>query len=163
MLPTRQGADGQLPSDEPTLESWTFGSVVDLGVNPREVQRARRHARRLMHEHGLSCLSGDAEILISELVTNAIEASRPRTETSQLQLALLCDGAQMLIMVRDTSPEVPQPVQADAADDRGRGLLLVSQLCARWGWTYLRAETGKVVWAVTRSASGRSNGERTTP
>jgi anti-sigma regulatory factor (Ser/Thr protein kinase) len=88
------------------------------------VQHARRHARRLLHQDGLSCLSGDAEILISELVTNAIEASRQQADASQVQLALLCDRTQLLIMVRDTSPEVPQPVQADAADDRGRGLLL---------------------------------------
>lgn len=161
MLTTRQGADDQLPSGEPALESWTLRSVLDIGVNPQEVQHARRHARRLLHQDGLSCLSGDAEILISELVTNAIEASRQQSDASQVQLALLCDGTQLLIMVRDTSPEVPQLVQADAADDRGRGLLLVSQLSAQWGWSYLSAKTGKLVWAVTRSASGHRDGERT--
>jgi anti-sigma regulatory factor (Ser/Thr protein kinase) len=163
VLTTRQGMDGQLPSDEPALESWPLGSVLELGMDPREVQRARRHGRQLLHEHGLSCLSGDAEILISELVTNAIEASRPQADTSQVQLALLCDGTQLLIMVRDTSPEAPQPVQADAADDRGRGLLLVSQLCAQWGWSYLPTRTGKVVWAVTHSASDHSASEQAAP
>ena len=161
MLTTRQGADGQLPSGELAPESWPLRSVLDLGVNPREVQSARRHARRLLHEHGLSRLSGDAEILISELVTNAIKASRQQADASQVQLALLYDGTQLLIMVRDTSPELPQPVQVDAADDRGRGLLLVSQLSAQWGWSYLPAKSGKVVWAVTRSASGHRDGERT--
>ena len=59
---------------------------------------------------------------------------------------MLCDGTQLLIMVRDTGPELPQPVQVDAADDRGRGLLLVSQLSAQWGWSHLPAKSGKVVW-----------------
>jgi hypothetical protein len=68
VLTLGQGVDGQMPSDVATSESWPFRSVLDLGVNAREVQRARQHARLLLQEHGLSCLSGDVEILVSELV-----------------------------------------------------------------------------------------------
>jgi hypothetical protein len=82
VLTTRQGLDSQLPSGEPALESRTLRSVLDLGVKPREVLHAREF------------------LLTSELVTNAIEASLGRTRMSQVQLAILSDGTQLVIVVR---------------------------------------------------------------
>ncbi|MER5909164.1 SpoIIE family protein phosphatase [Streptomyces sp. NPDC001982] len=100
--------------------------------------RARRLARRALSRWGLEDLSDSVELLVSEVVTNAVRyASRPVTLRLLRTDVLRCE-------VGDDVPQLPRLRQARATDEGGRGLYLVNKLARRWGAT--RLSTGKVVW-----------------
>ncbi|MFE0510355.1 SpoIIE family protein phosphatase [Streptomyces sp. NPDC058964] len=100
--------------------------------------RARRLARRALDRWGLEELSDSVELLVSEVVTNAVRyASRPVTLRLLRTDVLRCE-------VGDDVPQLPRLRQARATDEGGRGLYLVNKLARRWGAT--RLSTGKVVW-----------------
>ncbi|MFJ7177234.1 SpoIIE family protein phosphatase [Streptomyces massasporeus] len=100
--------------------------------------RARRLARRALQRWGLEELSDSVELLVSEVVTNAVRyASRPVTLRLLRTDVLRCE-------VGDDVPQLPRLRQARATDEGGRGLYLVNRMARRWGAT--RLSTGKVVW-----------------
>ncbi|TXS73776.1 serine/threonine protein phosphatase [Streptomyces sp. me109] len=100
--------------------------------------RARRLARRALSRWGMEDLSDSVELLVSEVVTNAVRyASRPVTLRLLRTDVLRCE-------VGDDVPQLPRLRQARATDEDGRGLYLVNKLARRWGAT--RLSTGKVVW-----------------
>lgn len=100
--------------------------------------RARRLARRALSRWGLEDLTDSVELLVSEVVTNAVRyASRPVTLRLLRTDVLRCE-------VADDVPQLPRLRQARATDEGGRGLYLVNKLARRWGAT--RLSTGKVVW-----------------
>ncbi|MEW2255290.1 SpoIIE family protein phosphatase [Streptomyces sp. NPDC047869] len=121
--------DGIAPSD---VAYWTLEPEV---AAPRE---ARRLARRALARWGLEELTDSVELLVSEVVTNAVRyASRPVTLRLLRTEVLRCE-------VGDDVPQLPRLCQARATDEGGRGLYLVNRLARRWGAT--RLSTGKVVW-----------------
>ncbi|MEY9486517.1 serine phosphatase RsbU (regulator of sigma subunit)/anti-sigma regulatory factor (Ser/Thr protein kinase) [Streptomyces calvus] len=100
--------------------------------------RARRLARRALARWDLEELSDSVELLVSEVVTNAVRyATRPVTLRLLRTDVLRCE-------VGDDVPQLPRLRQARATDEGGRGLYLVNRLARRWGAT--RLSTGKVVW-----------------
>ncbi|MFE9447051.1 SpoIIE family protein phosphatase [Streptomyces sp. NPDC006739] len=100
--------------------------------------QARRLARRALARWGLEDLTDSVELLVSEVVTNAVRyASRPVTLRLLRTDVLRCE-------VGDDVPQLPRLRQARATDEGGRGLYLVNRLARRWGAT--RLSTGKVVW-----------------
>ncbi|WP_030378828.1 MULTISPECIES: SpoIIE family protein phosphatase [unclassified Streptomyces] len=100
--------------------------------------RARRLARRALSRWGLEDMTDSVELLVSEVVTNAVRyASRPITLRLLRTDVLRCE-------VGDDVPQLPRLRQARATDEGGRGLYLVNRLARRWGAT--RLSTGKVVW-----------------
>ncbi|MEU4254729.1 ATP-binding SpoIIE family protein phosphatase [Streptomyces fradiae] len=100
--------------------------------------RARRLARRALARWGLEDLGDAVELLVSEVVTNAVRyASRPVTLRLLRTEVLRCE-------VGDDSPQLPRQRRARDTDEGGRGLFLVNRLARRWGAT--RLSTGKVVW-----------------
>ncbi|MFJ3232942.1 SpoIIE family protein phosphatase [Streptomyces sp. NPDC086787] len=100
--------------------------------------RARKLARRALARWGLEELSDSVELLVSEVVTNAVRyASRPVTLRLLRTDVLRCE-------VGDDVPQLPRLRQARATDEGGRGLYLVNKMARRWGAT--RLSTGKVVW-----------------
>ncbi|MCX5330661.1 SpoIIE family protein phosphatase [Streptomyces sp. NBC_00140] len=100
--------------------------------------RARRLVRRTLSRWGLEELSDSAELLVSEVVTNAVRyASRPITVRLLRTHVLRCE-------VTDDEPRLPVLGQARATDEGGRGLYLVNRVARRWGAS--RLSTGKVVW-----------------
>jgi anti-sigma regulatory factor (Ser/Thr protein kinase) len=82
----------------------------------------------------------DAELIVSELLSNAINASCTRTE---LMLSAREDCVR--IEVHDDASGLPQPRHPDSADLHGRGLLIVSALATDWGVE--TSARGKRVWA----------------
>jgi anti-sigma regulatory factor (Ser/Thr protein kinase) len=145
--PSAQWA-GQLASERP------LQSFLELGALDGAVPSARLHARHVLSEWGLGALADDAEVVVSELVTNAVQASRAMTHAA-IRLWLATDRLQVVISVWDASPEPPTPI--DAADDaeNGRGLLLVEALSKQWDWfpaepgsPSANGHHGKIVWAV---------------
>ena len=87
-------------------------------------------------------LCDDAQLIATELVTNAVEHAGTRCEVT-----LRADGDELWIEVRDFYPNPPPwPPPVDLRRRRGRGLHVVSALSTRWGVTNL--DDGELVWAV---------------
>ena len=122
--------DGIAPSD---VAYWF------LDPRAQTASQARRLARRALARWGLEEeLSDTVELLVSEVVTNAVRyAERPITLRLLRTDRLRCE-------VGDDVPQLPRLRQARATDEGGRGLFLVNRLARRWGAT--RLSTGKVVW-----------------
>jgi anti-sigma regulatory factor (Ser/Thr protein kinase) len=128
---------------------WPLRSFLELGALPGAVPCARLHARQVAWEWGLAGLSYDTELLVCELLSNAIAAARAMQPAWPVRLWLLSDAAQIAVVVWDASPQPPVLTQAGAAAERGRGLLLVEAISSRWGWYPAQDTIGKVVWALT--------------
>ncbi|MCZ2524702.1 ATP-binding SpoIIE family protein phosphatase [Streptomyces sp. HB2AG] len=103
-----------------------------------EVRRARALTRKQLADWGLDRLADTTELLVSELVTNALQ-----TRTGPVELRLMRVG-KLLVEVGDNDHNLPQLRSAEAHDEDGRGLGLVSHLSTRWGTG--RRAVGKVVW-----------------
>lgn len=89
--------------------------------------RARRLARRALSRWGLDDLSDSVELLVSEVVTNAVRyAERPVTLRLLRTDILRCE-------VGDDAPQLPRQRRARDMDEGGRGLFLVNRLARRWG------------------------------
>jgi anti-sigma regulatory factor (Ser/Thr protein kinase) len=112
----------------------------------------------VLREWGLSGLAPDSELLVSELVTNAVQATAGRDQAA-VRLRLSGDSARVLIEVWDTDPRPPVPNDPgehgtpDPQDEGGRGLFLVAALSARWDWYPTREPAGKVIWCVIEALS----------
>jgi anti-sigma regulatory factor (Ser/Thr protein kinase) len=102
----------------------------------------------ILWEWRLTRLADSAEMVGSELLTNALLASR-WLDRAAIGLTLVSDWQQLVILVRDFNPIAPVPHQADANDESGRGLMLVEAISDRFGWRPSPDGTpGKTVWAV---------------
>jgi serine phosphatase RsbU (regulator of sigma subunit)/anti-sigma regulatory factor (Ser/Thr protein kinase) len=101
-------------------------------------RRARMLVRRRLRRWGLSELIPTAELLASELVTNAV-----RYAQGSIALRLVREGG-LVCEVFDDSAALPRLRHAGDEDERGRGLQVVSQLAQHWGAR--RTPSGKVVW-----------------
>ncbi len=132
---------------------WPLQDFLELGALASAVPCARLHARQVLREWGLGNLGDSAELLVTELVTNAVRASRDAGRDSAVRLWLLSDSAQLLILVWDASPQ--PPVLTDAGDEaeHGRGLMLVEAVSEQWGWSPTEEGDGKFVWAIARLCS----------
>ena len=118
-----------------------------LPSTPASVPVARLHVRAALGFHGLGEYADDAEIITSELVTNAVQHVRgDGTETIGVTLAHAGSPAAVTIVVSDSSPEGPIRRDTPADGEQGRGLQIVEALSAHWGWR--QEEDGKAVFAV---------------
>ena len=132
---------------------WPLRSFLELGALPGAVPCARLHARNVMCEWGLTGLGDDVEILVSELVTNAVAAARSLARGLPVRLWLLCDKARVLIVVWDGCPRAPVRIDVSGDEESGRGLLLVETISDQWGSYPTPATGGKAAWAVTAAGS----------
>ncbi len=127
-------------------------AMLDLGALPTAPGRARAWTRQLLSEWGLAGLVETAEVIVSELATNAMLASC-RMDQPFLRLILTFDREELIILVRDYCPGSPQPRNVGDDDENGRGLLLVEAMSSRFGWYPSGDGTpGKVVWAALPSS-----------
>ena len=121
-----------------------YACVVD---SPRAARRfcARSLIRTLGDGAQTREVIDDAQMIVSELLTNAINAR--------------CAGAEVTVSVHegvvrievvDDADGVPQPNRPSAADERGRGLMIVAALSSDWGYDVWAR--GKRVWAELRVA-----------
>jgi anti-sigma regulatory factor (Ser/Thr protein kinase) len=136
------------PSPAPARPPRAF---LDLGAVLTAPACARAWTREILWEWGLACLADTAEIVVSELVTNSVNASRG-LERPFIRLILTLDRGEMAILVRDDHPGAPQARRPGADDESGRGLLLAEVLSDRFVWYPLGGDArGKVVWAALRA------------
>jgi anti-sigma regulatory factor (Ser/Thr protein kinase) len=127
---------------------------MTLAAAPTAVRLARLFACRQLSQWGLSQLINEAELVTSELVTNAVNATgttNPRPRWSELRnlalitVRLVVTVDSLVIEVWDRDPSSPVPQQPEQAGEAGRGLLIVGALCRRWH--YFSPESGgKAVW-----------------
>lgn len=129
-------------------DEWPLRSHLELGALPGAVACARLHARQVLWEWGLSAFSENAELLVSELVTNAIQASLPAERIPSVRMWLSSDRTRLLIQVQDTNRYPPAPNGADGDDESGRGLHIVDAISTQWGWDTKKDNSGKIVWAL---------------
>lgn len=115
------------------LASW------DVPVDPAAVGETRAKVSRRLEAWGLEDLSMTTELIVSELVTNAI-----RYGAGPVRLRLLFQSA-LTCEVSDASNTSPRLRHARTTDEGGRGLFLVAQLAHRWGTRY--TPQGKIIWA----------------
>jgi anti-sigma regulatory factor (Ser/Thr protein kinase) len=111
----------------------------NLPADPEIVASARRQVATRLSGWGLDEVVFTTELVVSELVTNAI-----RYADSPIQLRLIRDQT-LICEVSDGSSTAPHLRRALASDEGGRGLLLVSQLTQRWGSR--QTARGKTIWA----------------
>ncbi|MCX4237427.1 ATP-binding SpoIIE family protein phosphatase [Streptomyces ortus] len=110
-----------------------------IGHDPREAGRARAAVREQLHEWGLDSVADTAELLVSELVTNAVRHSHSRPVDLRL-----VRGDTLLCEVADDDHTLPTLLSAGRLDEFGRGLRVVSTLAHEWGTS--RTGSGKTVW-----------------
>ncbi|MYR88894.1 SpoIIE family protein phosphatase, partial [Streptomyces sp. SID685] len=111
----------------------------DVPAYPAQVAVVRQAAGEQLAAWGLEETAFVTELVVSELVTNAIRYGEP-----PIQLRLIRDRA-LICEVSDASSTSPHLRRAHAYDEGGRGLLLVAQLTQRWGSRQTAA--GKTIWA----------------
>ncbi|MGC0373172.1 SpoIIE family protein phosphatase [Streptomyces sp. SAI-229] len=111
----------------------------DVLPDPEEVAAAREWAGERLAAWGLDEIAFVTELVVSELVTNAIRYGVP-----PIRLRLIRDRT-LICEVADASSTSPHLRRAHAYDEGGRGLLLVAQLTQRWGSR--QTDGGKTIWA----------------
>ena len=114
--------------------------MLAIGALPTATPCARLHACNIACEWGLHDLADTIELVVSELVTNAVKAStdedqRPHYTDERglacVYLRLSADRQAVLVEVRDENVKLPEPGQLGLDDESGRGLLLVEALAKR--------------------------------
>jgi serine phosphatase RsbU (regulator of sigma subunit)/anti-sigma regulatory factor (Ser/Thr protein kinase) len=111
----------------------------DLDCEETSVRQARQLIRDPLKRWGLEDLLPVTELLVSELVTNAIRYAK-----GDILLRLVREPESLVCEVHDTSPALPRVLSVDRDAENGRGLHVVAQLANRWGAR--RTHSGKVVW-----------------
>jgi CHASE3 domain sensor protein/anti-sigma regulatory factor (Ser/Thr protein kinase) len=109
-----------------------------IAADPAQVEYARRLAVQQLDAWGLDEAAFITELVVSELVTNAIRYGEP-----PIQLRLINDRT-LICEVSDTSSTTPHLRRARTFDEGGRGLLLVANLTQGWGTR--QTNTGKTIW-----------------
>ncbi|MBM9507808.1 ATP-binding protein [Actinacidiphila acididurans] len=126
---------------------------IKVGAVPSAAAMARIFVRQALRTWNLDRLGDDAELVVSELVTNAVKA----TEAASSALGMYGMAADMVVIeiaahddtlriaVEDSSRQRPALQVVDGDAEGGRGLFLVEALCIRWDALLL--DNGKVTWA----------------
>ena len=148
---TRTVTASPAPPDRPGRGSGAGTAVhrrsyLELASLPSAIPCARLHAVHVLHEWGLRALAEDAALIVSELMTNAADASVVLPGRPPIGLRLLAGEKSLVIEVWDQSPLDLEPREAGPEAECGRGLTVVSALSDRWG-SERTARRRKVVWA----------------
>ncbi|MBT2506175.1 SpoIIE family protein phosphatase [Streptomyces sp. ISL-98] len=151
-LDTRHGED-DIALLMARIQGLPAGAVGDWQMprGPRSVGRARELARAQLVAWGLEDLVDTTELLVSELVTNAL-----RYGEGEIRLRLLLDRT-LVCEVWDAGLVQPRRRRARDTDEGGRGLQLVGLLSAAWGSR--RTPRGKTVWFELALPDGDAAGE----
>jgi anti-sigma regulatory factor (Ser/Thr protein kinase) len=128
-------------------------AACTLDASPESVKMARDFTRITLGLWGMDALTDLAELVVSELATNAlrhgIPSARKIVSEHCVRLRLLAQAPFVMCMVTDPGHGIPVLRDSDLDSESGRGLTVVEACCVRWGW-HLLDEGGKVVWALLR-------------
>ena len=131
---------------------------LELGALLTAVPCARLHVKHVLREWHLEQIADTAELIVSELVTNAVRASAGLTSSEYagrwapglppVRFWLASDGEHVVVQVWDASDKTPVLQHPDADAESGRGLELVEALATAGGSYTPDRSSGKIVWAV---------------
>jgi anti-sigma regulatory factor (Ser/Thr protein kinase) len=141
------------PVQPATAHSAPVQPVAACALGPAlaSVGAGRSFTRTALRRWGLAGVCDQAELVVSELVTNAIQhglrSARQTIGDYPVGLRLLAQAPFVTCMVTDPGRQLPIRDQSDPMGESGRGLHVVESCSLRWGWQPLEAG-GKVVWAL---------------
>lgn len=124
---------------------------LEVAASTAAVPCTRLYTRTMLDEWGLAKLADDVELVVSELVTNAVEATLDYELGTNVALVLAETNGELLVLVWDGASEEPEAASPAPDAQHGRGLLIVSAVANRWG-SELGRDGGKVVWAAVTAA-----------
>jgi hypothetical protein len=143
----------QFPAEGLGCASAQSTATCLLGPRPESVKTGREFTRATLRDWGMAALNDLAELVVSELVTNALRhgvpSARKLVGENCVRLRLLAQAPFVMCMVTDPGADIPVLRDSGLAAESGRGLNVVESCCVRWGW-HLLDEGGKVVWALLR-------------
>ncbi|PZG97427.1 ATP-binding protein [Streptomyces sp. NTH33] len=131
-------------------DPWEY--CLYIPNDPRAVTVSRRTLRLILTVHGLIRLADVAELLATELVSNAVRHTK-----GPAALRVRWSAGVLRIGAWDADPAPPEPsvpLEQVAESEEGRGLALVKACADLWGWQPLAREgnRGKVVWCELAAA-----------
>jgi anti-sigma regulatory factor (Ser/Thr protein kinase) len=129
-------------------EPWEY--TLYTAHDPRAITIGRRTLRLILTAHGLPHLTEAAELLATELTSNAVRHTK-----GPAAIRLRWAGNILRIGVWDADPTPPAPAPHTTTDaEEGRGLALVRTCADDWGWYPLTTtgDTGKYVWCELTTA-----------
>ena len=135
---------------------WPLQTRLELAAQRTAPGVVRGHVRAVACEWGLAALADTAELLASEIATNAVLASEQLKTRADLavvpviRLRATSDGVCLMIHVWDGSDQMPVLKDFAVDEENGRGLFLVATLAKDWG-AYRKTE-GEVVRATIIAA-----------
>ncbi|MGV9347904.1 SpoIIE family protein phosphatase [Streptomyces spiralis] len=138
LLPERRSDDIVLLVARTRLTDPSRVAEWDVPPDPAAVSRVRSETARQLEAWDLHLTAFSTELIVSELVTNAIRYGAP-----PIRLRLLLDRS-LICEVADGSSTSPHLRRARLTDEGGRGLFLVARFAQRWGTRY--TSRGKVIW-----------------
>jgi anti-sigma regulatory factor (Ser/Thr protein kinase) len=147
---------GSARSDEPEWGLVQGNSPVGFAAcgldgHPRNAPQARHFVAATLNGWALHTLVPDAAVVVSELVTNAVQHAldpvSPDDGDYPVWLGIFLHPGDLVCAVTDPSSNPPCPRDADACAVGGRGLKLISALSDTWSWS-LTPPRGKTVWAT---------------
>lgn len=128
--------------------AWPLQDFLEFGALSGSVPCARYHARQILWEWGLTRLTENVELVVSELVTNAVNASSLCDKALSVRMWLMSDKASVLTLVWDANPNAPLLANPKDDTETGRGLVLVNAVSAAWDWYAVPGMPGKIVRAL---------------
>jgi two-component sensor histidine kinase len=139
-------------------------ATCELAPRPESAKVAREFTRLTLQDWRMARLGDVAELVVSELVTNALRHGLLSTQwmpgEHPIRLRLLRQLPHLMCMVTDPDTVGPVRIDAHSGAESGRGLQVVEACSVRWGWQPLevfderpggRVRAGKVVWALLQS------------
>jgi len=129
------------------LDSPALTRQIDLSARPEAAGLARRFAHACLVDWHLDTLTDDVDLVVSELVTNALLHARGDGSPLgvPIRLEVLRHTDSLVCRVTDNCVALPAQGAAGESAENGRGLFLVDALSAQWGW--FSGPAGKIVWA----------------
>ncbi|MFC8956540.1 SpoIIE family protein phosphatase [Streptomyces sp. NPDC057101] len=146
MLPAGSGDDVALLVARVRRLAPDRVAVWDVPRDPAAVSPVRNACARKLAEWGLEDISFGTELILSELITNAV-----RYGIEPIQVRLL-HSTSLICEVSDGSSTSPHIRRASDTDEGGRGLFLVAQYAEKWGTRY--SHRGKTIWASQATGPG---------
>jgi len=129
---------------------WERQDALELRALDTAPSCARLHAKALLSEWGLSRIADEAELVISELVTNAYRITAALKLDTPISLRLWTDYVHLVLEVWDgAGHREPKPGDQSTSAESGRGLAVVTAIAERWGVRHVE-DGGKIVFALIK-------------
>lgn len=142
--PPGSGHDRCRSCPPPASTQRATARQLRMAARPAAVPQARAIVRELLREWQLDAMADEVTLLLSELMTNAVQACTAGPDGPEIVATIRLAGTVLLLEIWDASPAPPVVQEADLTSESGRGLLMIEVMSTRWG--HHQQDGGKVVW-----------------